>query len=201
MLGAAVRRQSALHEEARLLEHAGLVERVVQQVRAEQTVHALLHAHAAIALDAPEFRVVPEEVAENRKLIALDLGVAARRKLDLAHALDVFGVDRHGPRLVRAFGLREGWRGSEERERQRREAVPHGASGNALDVRIFNDTRRFSARCGGILARRAAARRSLLPRSRLGRCKLPPLLSRRPARWPLLRRHGCAARQGGLPAV
>src|SRR5437588_6576 len=80
MLGAAVRRQSALHEEARLLEHAGLVERVVQQVRAEQTVHALLHAHAAIALDAPEFRVVPEEVAENRKLIALDLGVAARRR-------------------------------------------------------------------------------------------------------------------------
>src|SRR5437016_1754946 len=126
-LGAAVRRQSALHEEAGLLERAGIVERVVQQVRAEQTVHALLHAHAAIALDAAEFRVVPEDVAENRKLVALDLGVASRRELDLAHALDVLGIDGHGPRLVRALGLREGWRGSKECERQRREAVPHGA--------------------------------------------------------------------------
>src|SRR5207302_346149 len=163
--------------------------------------HALLQAHAAIARATAEFRVVSEAVAENRKLVALDLGVAARRELDLAHALDVFGINRHGPRLFRAFVLREGWRRSEERERQRREAVPHGASGNALDVRIFNDTRRFSARCGGILARRAAARRALLPHPSLGRCKLPPLLSREPARRPLLRRHGCAARPRRLPAV
>src|SRR5205807_10559713 len=105
MLGAAVRRQSALHEEARLLEHAGLVERVVQQVRAEQTVHALLHAHAAIALDAAEFRVVPEDVAENRTLIALDLGAVSRRQRDLAHAPGARGVRADGARLLPALGL------------------------------------------------------------------------------------------------
>jgi hypothetical protein len=105
-VGLAVRRQSALHEEAGLLEHARIVERVVEQVRAEDAVHALLHAHAALALDAPEFRVVSQGVAENRKLVALDLGAAVRRELDLADTLDLLGVDRDGPGLVRAFRLR-----------------------------------------------------------------------------------------------
>src|SRR5207244_11088499 len=107
--------------------------------------------------------LVPEAVAQNRKLVARDRGVASCRELDLAHALDVLGIDGHRPWLACACRLREGWRGSKECERQRREAVPHGASGNALDVRIFNDTRRFSARRPGILARRRAAPRSLLP--------------------------------------
>ena len=47
----------------------------------------------------------------------------------------------------------------------------------------------------------AAARRALHPRARLRGRQLPALLPRHARRRPQLRRHGRAARQGGLPAV
>src|SRR5262249_25758812 len=75
----------ALQEERRLLEEAGAVEQVVLHARPEEAVGAVDEAHAALALRAAELAVVAQLLAEDRGVALADLGVAARRHLDVAH--------------------------------------------------------------------------------------------------------------------
>ena len=134
-LGGAARGAVALEQIARALERAGVVEDVVLQVRAEEAVGAALQAHAAVALGAPGLAVVAQGLAEDRHVVAPDLGVAARAHLEVAHAVDDVGFD-HGAlrvgirglaRRARLCGLRGRRRRDGQRGREHCEAQRHGA--------------------------------------------------------------------------
>ena len=92
------------------------------QPRAEEAVDAALQPHAALALELAELAVVAQELAEDAQFAALDLRGAARRNLEIAHALDLLRVDRGRIRLrqrIRRGGKCEG---------ERREARRHAAN-------------------------------------------------------------------------
>ncbi len=127
-LGAAARRALALQQVAGLLEHTAIVRSVVLQPRPEEAVGAALHPHPPLAHQAAELTVEAQLLAEDAQVIAPDFRPAARRDLEVAHALDRLGVDGRRSCGILAGGLRQGWRGGNERDGQRRKAVRHRAT-------------------------------------------------------------------------
>src|SRR5207244_9733041 len=130
LVGFAASHVLALQEIVRVLELAGVLARVVFEPIAEEAIDAALQPHAAFALRAPELLVEAQLLAEDGHVIAADLGVAARRDLDVAHALEALGVDRGDALLFfGSRGLRKRWQ--RETQCQQRDAVRHGALRNA----------------------------------------------------------------------
>src|SRR6185436_16627457 len=103
-LGAAARGALPLQQVGRVLEHAGL------------------------RLQAAELAVEAQPVGEDRRVLAPRLDAAARAVLEIADAVQDFGVDAGRAGEIDARVLRDDWRGGGERDGQRRKAVRHRAT-------------------------------------------------------------------------
>jgi hypothetical protein len=134
LVGAAARRTLALQEVFRGLDAAAVLQRVVVEARAVEAIEAALQAHAALALHTAELRVEAQHVAEDRGVVAADLGASARRCLEVADAFNAFCIDDGRALPLRGGGaLRKRCNG--EPQRQQRDAVAHDR-GAALSLML-----------------------------------------------------------------